>query len=155
MSTHDPHRVADLQAKIEEKSGQGGTKSPEEMQAEIRAKHAAAQAQSGYAADPPSPPTLWDPHPRGPVTVEDEPQHELGAIRGKAAKIIEEVMQTGEPIFILRAKDIFSVMGVAAYLGQVEQFGPQAFELVRSGSEQLEVMRQWQIDHVGQVRYPD
>jgi len=76
-------------------------------------------------------------------------------LNGKAAKIIKECSASGEPVFVLRAKDIFSVMAVTEYARIVELYGPLDQELAMGVHDQLEKMKNWQRTHVGEVRYPD
>lgn len=165
MSNHDPEYVAKALAEAESESKKSsGAKSSEEMEAEAAARHAKAQ-QMHWASDPSKAVTgeiVWD-----PSSPKDEsykyPQPEslrvevvtLSDIGGKAAKIIGEVSLTGEPVFILRAKDIFSVQAVAKYIGLLEEFGPDSTDMVWGANEQLAKMKQWQRDNVEKVRYPD
>lgn len=75
-------------------------------------------------------------------------------LHGKAMKIIEECMETGEPIFVLRAKDLLSVLAVAEYRDLLDKYwaDPQMQEGVGAA---FETMRGWQKDHPGEVRLPD
>lgn len=75
-------------------------------------------------------------------------------LNGKAAKIVREASETGEPVFVLRSKDLLSVLGVLSYLELVERFVSDP-EMQESIHNQLEAMKEWQRDHAGEVRLPD
>ena len=143
------------------------TETPEEMQERLRQEHLAKQQ---------GPTTLWDPmdpdgskcesehkNPAAMFPVSESPGVRddsgmvamFGSIGGKAAKIINEVAGTDEPIFVFRAKDIFSIMVVSHYIELLERFGPEAHDMVISASEQLAAMKAWQKANVDKVRYPD
>jgi len=79
----------------------------------------------------------------------------IGRVNGKAAKIIREASDTGEPVFVLRAKDIFSVMAVTEYARLVELYGPMDHEFDEAIHNQLNAMKEWQREHAMEVRYPD
>lgn len=81
----------------------------------------------------------------------------LGSISGKAAKIIADCAQsdTGEPIFVLRAQDIFSIMGIAGYLDLIEKFSPNDHNMEAELCDVIEMFKRWQSENRDQVRYPD
>jgi len=83
------------------------------------------------------------------------PDRFVGTIHGKAAGIIAECAATDEPFFVLRGKDIFSVMGIAAYTGLLEQYSPNDFNMMQSLIEQMERFKEWQKHNMDKVRYPD
>lgn len=91
-------------------------------------------------------------------TVSDRPDGN-GALTvhytGKARKILEACEKTGEPIFIFRARDIFSTKVIALYGKEVEEFGPSNLDFQRDVAEQLQVFKDWQHANTNQVRYPD
>lgn len=76
-------------------------------------------------------------------------------VNAKARKIIAEADETGEPVFVLRAKDIFSVMLVTQYAETIEKYGPQDHEFGEAIHDQLNHMRNWQQANPSRVRYPD
>ena len=159
MSNHNPEEVAALRREIERKSAeQGGGKTPEQMAEEAVSAHAAKQAAMGFASDPPSKrsPVIGDPVFERDGHITRFPRMvDVAKIGGKAEKIIAEVAESGEPIFILRAKDIFSVMAVARYIGMLEEYGPDAHDMTVGATEQQNVMKAWQRANVERVRYPD
>lgn len=73
----------------------------------------------------------------------------------KSERIAVECRSTGEPFFVLRAKDIFSVMAVREYASLVEQYGPVDYDFQEQLEEQVKSMREWQIRHPYEVKYPD
>lgn len=78
-----------------------------------------------------------------------------GEFAGKAGHILQKVMVTGEPFFILRAKDLFSVMAISEYLRLIEQYAPENFEFQEGVFESLKTIKEWQKNHPEQLRYPD
>lgn len=79
----------------------------------------------------------------------------LGAVTGKAAKILAECASTDEPIFVLRGKDIFSVLGIAGYLDFLEKYSPDDHDLMAELVDQVAEFKQWQKNNMDKVRYPD
>lgn len=79
----------------------------------------------------------------------------LGHISGKAAKIIAECAINDEPLFVLRAQDIFSVMGIAGYHKLIEQFSPSDVGMEREIVEAIDEFKRWQANNRETVRYPD
>lgn len=75
--------------------------------------------------------------------------------RGKARHILEACAETGEPIFVFRARDIFSVRVIADYLREVERYGPSDYQFQEDISRALEEFKAWQHAHTSLVRYPD
>jgi hypothetical protein len=78
-------------------------------------------------------------------------------ISGKAGRIIAAVQDEGEdePIFILRAKDLFSVMAIVEYLRVIEAYAPSDSEFQESIVNILERFKTWQKENIHRVRYPD
>lgn len=84
------------------------------------------------------------------------PAEDLPTIyQGKAGKILQGCAETGEPIFIFRAKDLFSIQVLMHYMDIVERFGPSSYELQEEVAEQVKAFKDWQRDNVDKVRYPD
>jgi hypothetical protein len=79
----------------------------------------------------------------------------IGRVNGKAAKILREASETGEPVFVFRAKDLLSTLAVTEYLGYLEKFLPNYHEMHESVHNQLEAIRDWQREHPHEVRLPD
>lgn len=83
-------------------------------------------------------------------------EHHVDAwFSGKAGQILTKVASTGEPFFILRAKDIFTPMVIREYLRLIEQYSPEDHEFQQGLMEVLTQIRNWQKSHIGEVRYPD
>lgn len=78
----------------------------------------------------------------------------LGAIHGKAVKIIAECAQTGEPVFVFRAKDLLSIFALKEYEKVNEQFGASP-DMGEDIATNIRVFQEWQQDHRDQVRFPD
>jgi len=136
--------LEELQANIERRSGEGKSTSSEELTAAARQVHREAQEAAGYAPIAPDPDFL------DPATMFK------GGERGsKDSRILESTSATGEPIFIFRAKDIFSVMVLSFYAEIIEKYGPDDTEFHRDVVDALAGFKEWQRTHVAQVRYPD
>lgn len=75
-------------------------------------------------------------------------------MHGKAKKIIEECEQTGEPIFVLRSKDLLSVLAVIEYRDLLDKYWADPAMMEGVGSA-LDQMREWQKNNPGLVRLPD
>lgn len=153
-STHDDEEVRRVQAEIEAANAtKEGSIDEDELRRRVAAEHAARQAAQGYSPASPQPRGVSEGEAALPQETGIVPM--FGSVTGKAAKIINEVNGTDEPIFVFRAKDIFSIMVVAHYISLLEQYGPEAHDMVISAHEQLEAMKAWQRANVGKVRYPD
>lgn len=73
----------------------------------------------------------------------------------KTGRILDEVKVSGEPIFVLRAKDIFAPMVVSEYLALAEKYNPRAHTLHGQVGEIQDQMLDWQRANMDKVRYPD
>ncbi len=73
----------------------------------------------------------------------------------KSERIVQECLHDNEPFFVLRAKDIFSVMGVHNYLKLVEEYGPVDYAYQEGVSGVARDMREWQTSHPDRIKYPD
>ena len=60
-----------------------------------------------------------------------------------------------EPFFVFRARDIFSPMVLKMYLKTLEDYGPDDPDFQSNIVEFLGVLKKWQTEHIGDVRYPD
>ncbi len=69
--------------------------------------------------------------------------------------IAAECVESGEPFFVLRAKDIFSVMAVHNYSKLVEEYGPMNIEFHGNIGDLVHEMREWQQANPDRVKYPD
>lgn len=83
------------------------------------------------------------------------PDHMSGHTPHDARAIFDACETTGEPVFILRAKDIFAPQMVMRYLEQVELFGPTNGDFAAEIHAHAIAMREWQTSHMAQVKYPD
>lgn len=72
----------------------------------------------------------------------------------KDGRILRAVDRTDEPIFILRAQDLLSVLAISEYLLLVERYLPHT-ELAMEVTHRLEEFREWQRAHPGSVKLPD
>ncbi len=69
--------------------------------------------------------------------------------------IAAECVESGEPFFVLRAKDIFSVMAVHNYAKLVDEYGPLDMEFHEGVTLMAHKMREWQQANPDRVKYPD
>lgn len=78
----------------------------------------------------------------------------LGKIHGKAAKIIAECAQTGEPVFVFRAKDLLSIFALKEYEKVNELYGapPEMGETIATNIQRFV---EWQHANRERVRFPD
>lgn len=79
----------------------------------------------------------------------------LAGVITKDAKIIQECAASGEPIFVFRAKDLFSVMVIREYQKLIEEYGPDDGHMITDIEVRLSEFKSWQRENVTQVRYPD
>ncbi len=73
----------------------------------------------------------------------------------RSEQIAVECIENDEPFFVLRAKDIFSVMAVHNYAKLTEEFGPLDVEFHEAVTEAGKEMRRWQMANPERVKYPD
>lgn len=79
----------------------------------------------------------------------------LDPTRSKGEAIVEDCLIRGEPFFVFRARDIFSIIALKTYLRQLEDFGPDDPEFHEGIVNCLKKFRAWQTENVTDVRYPD
>lgn len=72
-----------------------------------------------------------------------------------AYKMVMEAEVTGEPLFCFRARDFFSIQVIAFYANIVEQYGPDDAHFHNNIVDALGEFKEWQKDHINEVRYPD
>ncbi|HKU53136.1 MAG TPA: hypothetical protein VJQ25_11750 [Nitrospira sp.] len=82
-------------------------------------------------------------------------EFELAEPESKADRIIRQCKQNGEPYFVLRGKDIFSVGAINYYALQAERHGPMDLAFQESLKQVVQMFRDWQGSHVNLTRYPD
>ena len=75
--------------------------------------------------------------------------------RSRSEIIAIECVESGEPFFVLRAKDMFSVMAVNNYSKLVDEYGPLDTEFHVAVLDIAQEMREWQMAHQDRVKYPD
>ncbi len=73
----------------------------------------------------------------------------------KSEEIVIDCVNNDEPFFVLRAKDIFSVMLIRNYQKMVEDYGPYDQDFQIAVADEVERMRDWQHGHSRLVGYPD
>ena len=73
----------------------------------------------------------------------------------KSEEIVIDCVNNDEPFFVLRAKDIFSVMLIRNYQKMVEDYGPYDQDFQIAVADEVERMRDWQHGHSSLVGYPD
>ena len=73
----------------------------------------------------------------------------------RSERIALECMENDEPFFVLRAKDIFAVMGVNNYSKLVDEYGPLDVEFHAAVMDVAQEMREWQMANPERVKYPD
>lgn len=73
----------------------------------------------------------------------------------KGPKIVAECEASGEPYFVIRAKDFFAMSALMRYTEEVHRTGPDnpefSAELTRLGRE----FATWRAKNTRKVRYPD
>lgn len=159
MSMHDPDRVQQLRDDIDKRSGEGASQSAEEAAEAAKEKHRAAQRAQGFDVVGPQPDresdddlplTVWSP-PTGHRQEELEQMVEVKT----AESILAKARAQGEPVFVFRAKDFFSVMILAHYAEIIEKYGPDDAQFHRDVIDHLNDFKEWQRQNVDKVRYPD
>ena len=70
-------------------------------------------------------------------------------------EMLMKAQLAGEPVFLLRAKDIFSSDVLAYYITQVATRGPSNPDMTQDLDGLLHQFGRWQQDHPNEVRYPD
>ncbi len=76
-------------------------------------------------------------------------------IVSRSERMAQECIEAGEPFFVLRAKDMFSVMAVHNYAKLVEEYGPLDVEFHGAVTDSAQEMREWQQANPQRVKYPD
>lgn len=72
-----------------------------------------------------------------------------------AEGIVQRAFENGEPVFVIRAKDIFALPTLSKYLGMVRTQGPTNPAYEADIENIFQAFRTWQEENIGQVRYPD
>lgn len=77
----------------------------------------------------------------------------VAPVSGKAGEILQH-LHPGEPVFILRAKDILSTFALDEYAKFVEKFSPHSPQLA-SIVDVTNDFRSWQVANPDKVKLPD
>ncbi len=78
----------------------------------------------------------------------------IGGVK-TAESILASAQEQDEPVFVMRAKDLFSVPMLYQYLEKVELHGPANLEFHDAIVDLIEEFKTWQKRNQGKVRYPD
>lgn len=73
----------------------------------------------------------------------------------KGLRIVEECLASGEPYFVFRAKDIFSLMILGEYAHLIERYLPEAHEMSQGIADAQASFHTWQVLNPHRLRYPD
>lgn len=73
----------------------------------------------------------------------------------RTLKILEQCLSSGEPFIVFRAKDIFTPMVIAHYVGLIEQIQPGDSEQQEALLQHRDEIVTWQRANSSRVRYPD
>ena len=80
---------------------------------------------------------------------------EIDVEASRSERMVAECVAAEEPFFVLRAKDMFSVMAVHNYAKLVEEYGPLDLEFHGNVGDAVQEMRAWQMANPDRVKYPD
>lgn len=138
MSTYDPDAIQELQEDIERRSGDRRSMSAEEATQAAIAEHQARQLASGYTPKP----TPIGNHVKPPTNP-------------RSLEILRKCEEAGEPAFVFRARDFFSIMVLSYYADVIERYGPDDADFHRDVVIALGDFKDWQKANINQVRYPD
>jgi len=72
-----------------------------------------------------------------------------------AQDILNKADERDEPVFIIRAKDIFALPTLNYYIAQVKNYGPSSPDFLQELHSIREAMKSWRDDNVERVHYPD
>lgn len=73
----------------------------------------------------------------------------------KDDRIIQQANETDEPIFVLRAKDLLSVLALQAYIDFLEKYEANDAPILVEAVDRLNEFREWQKANPGKVKLPD
>lgn len=84
------------------------------------------------------------------------PLPSTGEMVSKSARaMVEAALGQDEPVFILRAKDFFSLDTITYYLDQIERYGPENDAYREDLIKIHQAFTHWRNNHISEVRYPD
>ena len=173
MSQHDEERVRLLREDIDQRSAATGeSASAEDLAVAAQQRHLEAQGAHVDLSGAPAPdPQFKDPAELfGGVTTEqasdgmDRLQEAIQKIgeatldickNPHAMRMVMDSQKTGEPLFCFRARDFFSIQVIAFYARIVEEYGPDDAAFHNNIVDALGEFKEWQKDHITEVRYPD
>lgn len=150
MSTYDPDAVRKMQEEIEAKQTSGSS-SPEDVASLVADNHLRLQAERGHTPAQEALQELPDINWIGPQQMDQQASKD---VMDKGWRILEK-LEFGEPFFIFRAKDFFSVMVLAHYVEVVEKYGPDNASFHTDIIDALGEFKEWQRNNAAKVRYPD
>lgn len=78
-----------------------------------------------------------------------------GTPKPKGLRIVQQCIDSGEPYFVFRAKDIFSLMVLGEYAELIDKYLPQASEMAAGVADAKDDFHAWQIQNPDRLRYPD
>lgn len=72
-----------------------------------------------------------------------------------AQQLVTSALDNDEPVFVLRAKDIFSLPALQYYKLQVERYGPTNHGFQIDIENIMDAFSKWRTANAEQVKYPD
>lgn len=157
MTEHD-QELEELRDDIDRRSAEGGSTSAEELAEDAQRRHREAQGATSPAQFK-DPATVFMQRLVEEVLPGENPEDGRTAwdhlANPHAMKMVLEAEKTGEPLFCFRARDFFSIQVIAFYANIVEQYGPDDANFHMKIVDALGEFKEWQKDHIGEVRYPD
>lgn len=78
-----------------------------------------------------------------------------GTLKPKGLRIVQQCIDSGEPYFVFRAKDIFSLMVLGEYAELIDKYLPQASEMAAGVADAKDEFHAWQVANPESLRYPD
>lgn len=78
-----------------------------------------------------------------------------GILKPKGLRIVQQCIDSGEPYFVFRAKDIFSLMVLGEYAELIDKYLPQASEMAAGVADAKDEFHAWQVANPESLRYPD
>lgn len=160
MSRHDPEEVARMGDDIMRRSGEGASASAEETTQAAQEAYLAKQQGATSPASFKDPATVFaeaqaEAEERDDAVEPDFSRPYATSPNPHAMKMVMEAEQTGEPLFCFRARDIFSIQVLVHYANIVEQYGPDNPTFLHNIVDGIGEFKEWQKDHIAEVRYPD
>lgn len=73
----------------------------------------------------------------------------------KGLRIVEECQETGEPYFVVRAKDVLGIMILVEYARLLELYRPTNFDMAEAIANARNSFTQWMDENPTAVHLPD